>query len=780
MAKWGVIGIDENEFLANAVLLAIHEPCQYVKEQPGDDGNDPTQSSWNEELDKGDASMVSETTASDDIGIDNVIPKTLDRIAELFAKQNTSRDKSRQQRRTEVLHTTQDADDVTAAGFLRGPGGTQAKIILAKNGGFDENDEKMAEYLQKWLRVVALTVKCPPIKADRLWKQMVDFYQGQLHYYIEELSKLREEEIVSAYGEDNKLVKELRNRCVSYLESGTTDKAFENLHEIICLAYELRYSEQSTPTAGKSQRTRNIVNLLGRLRSAYESFKGLATGLPDSRDICGSIDIFPVPAPEPTTQSKPKICKSIVNLASQYNLPRPTQGQLNETLGSSKSISNSHWHAEMQVLMHLESAIESRLSPYPYLGCSEKSCWLCSQVIERYTSKGSRDTGPGFYRSRGSHDYVHPRWTLHVPPDQIIQFYLSSTVVDILDSMKSKLSPSAFVHQDPTAQSSADVTVLRGRVAQQELARRHSRESQSGSPMEDEVQMKLLFTRQCLCLSANGTEPSLVGIDFFERPKGYSGPEQAAGLFNWTVPDFSDSWGEFNLERKSLNVNVENQATKSLEGTYLLYCCENDALGENQSIKRILSLDVVDIEREFWYGDVFLVKYHEDPVTFIITVENVPVAILESDLVHTIIADLWSRDSLGDDSIFWSKEELFIKKLEYDKRILKSRMSPSEMKVLEMMPPNTLELLALTAFLTACDDGALISTSAKKGPNDPTKARISAIQGKTAAEELGDGMDSLKINSKPGLEVVPESLKNELVQFVAKSLVTPTIIRREN
>lgn len=42
MAKWGVIGIDENEFLANAVLLAIHEPCQYVKEQPGDDGNDPT------------------------------------------------------------------------------------------------------------------------------------------------------------------------------------------------------------------------------------------------------------------------------------------------------------------------------------------------------------------------------------------------------------------------------------------------------------------------------------------------------------------------------------------------------------------------------------------------------------------------------------------------------------------------------------------------------------------------------------------------------------------
>ncbi|KAI2607967.1 hypothetical protein GGR54DRAFT_390293 [Hypoxylon sp. NC1633] len=728
MAGWGVFGVNEEEFLASAALLAIYDPSQHVKEHPGDDGSSPA-SSWNEELDKDDASMVCETSASD-TGVDSVMPKFLDRIAELLAKQKTSKDKSRQQRRAE-RPTTQDADHVTAAGFLRGIDGTQAQIILAKNGEFDEDDRKMVQCLQTWLQMVALTKKCPSTKTDRLWKQMVDFYHSRLSYYIEELTKFQEEQVINAYGGDIEPVKELRDRCVSYLDSENRDNAFEDLHEIILLAYDLRYREQSTPTEGKAQRARNLVSFLGRLRSAYESFKAMAMGLSDSRDICGSIKIILISAPKPKEQSMLEIRKRIDVLAFQCRLSPPRQGQLNEALGKSKSIIKSYYHAEMQVLMYLEASIESRLNPYPYLGCSKKSCWLCGQIIERYTSKGSRDTGPGFYGTRGSHGHIYPRWTLGNLSDPVISFYLSSTIMDVFRSMKSKLSQSAFVHRDPIAQSSADVTIFQGRVAQQELARRRLKESEVESPRKDKgkaILKKLLFTRRCLCFPADGSEPSFVMIDFFEQPKGYS----RAGLAGSTFPDFSDSWGECNLERRYFPFDVENQPIKSVEGSYLLYCCTNDALDDNQNIKRMLSLDVVDFEREFWHGDVFLVRYHEDQETFATTVEDVPVEMLQSNSVRIILAEHWSRDILGEDSKM-SAGEMWIDKYEKDKMILKSRMSRSERQTLKFMPPGTLDFLAMTA----CDDGAYISSSVTSDPNDPSKVKISVLKKKTAVEEMG-------------------------------------------
>lgn len=68
--------------------------------------------------------------------------------------------------------------------------------------------------------------------------------------------------------------------------------------------------------------------------------------------------------------------------------------------------------------------------------------------------------------------------------------------------------------------------------------------------------------------------------------------------------------------------------------------------------------------------------------------------------------------------------------------------TPVEREILSRLPPNTLELLAITG----CDDGALLHTSVEECPDDPKMVQINTVTKTTALQSIGwTGFDSSQL-----------------------------------
>jgi hypothetical protein len=68
--------------------------------------------------------------------------------------------------------------------------------------------------------------------------------------------------------------------------------------------------------------------------------------------------------------------------------------------------------------------------------------------------------------------------------------------------------------------------------------------------------------------------------------------------------------------------------------------------------------------------------------------------------------------------------------------------TPIEQAILKLMPPGTLDYLAITD----CDDGATGDVSVENLPNDPTMVRVSSMVRRTALETMGwTGFDSSQL-----------------------------------
>ena len=59
-------------------------------------------------------------------------------------------------------------------------------------------------------------------------------------------------------------------------------------------------------------------------------------------------------------------------------------------------------HAEMQMVFFLLARRSPQLSPYPYLGISKKTCYMCSAFLTQLRH----------FKTRGSHEKLYPHWTL--------------------------------------------------------------------------------------------------------------------------------------------------------------------------------------------------------------------------------------------------------------------------------------------------------------------------------------------------------------------------------
>ena len=68
--------------------------------------------------------------------------------------------------------------------------------------------------------------------------------------------------------------------------------------------------------------------------------------------------------------------------------------------------------------------------------------------------------------------------------------------------------------------------------------------------------------------------------------------------------------------------------------------------------------------------------------------------------------------------------------------------TPIEQALLKLMPPGTLDLLAITD----CDDGARRDIKIEEDPDDPTMVRVSSMVRRTALETRGwTGFDSRQL-----------------------------------
>lgn len=91
----------------------------------------------------------------------------------------------------------------------------------------------------------------------------------------------------------------------------------------------------------------------------------------------------------------------------------------------------------------------------------------------------------------------------------------------------------------------------------------------------------------------------------------------------YLVPDFREYWALCHLDRKFRHCSVGNQPNKEIEGEYWVYRNENAELPENECIKRMLDIDRVDPTRQFYRGDIFIVKFTEHPKTFACAVHDI-------------------------------------------------------------------------------------------------------------------------------------------------------------
>lgn len=89
------------------------------------------------------------------------------------------------------------------------------------------------------------------------------------------------------------------------------------------------------------------------------------------------------------------------------------------------------------------------------------------------------------------------------------------------------------------------------------------------------------------------------------------------------VPDFRRFWASYDLDLNFSSCTLADQLGKEVEGDYWAYRNENVDLPENAYLKRLLGIVSIDDWRRFYYGDVFTVKFTEDPETFAYTIENI-------------------------------------------------------------------------------------------------------------------------------------------------------------
>lgn len=89
----------------------------------------------------------------------------------------------------------------------------------------------------------------------------------------------------------------------------------------------------------------------------------------------------------------------------------------------------------------------------------------------------------------------------------------------------------------------------------------------------------------------------------------------------------------------------------------------------------LLEIESVPFEEYFWYGDVFITRFHEDENSFKFHCEDVPYAFLGlEELLKNLIRSQWDRKTPETEIRSWQYYDAQEEKRSADKQVILERM----------------------------------------------------------------------------------------------------------
>ena len=171
---------------------------------------------------------------------------------------------------------------------------------------------------------------------------------------------------------------------------------------------EVLYSSSSATSRSKSLWL--DICLLARLRVAFQNFKDIALTLPSFQQVTIILVLRPVAPANPS--QRPLNLKQTFGILQLDLGPATTKAVLGQNWTAARierefakrQRQKPHVHAEVQMLMSLNTNESSTSGLFPYFGCSKLSCFMCNHFIQSY----------GQFKTRGCHGRLFKPWTVPV------------------------------------------------------------------------------------------------------------------------------------------------------------------------------------------------------------------------------------------------------------------------------------------------------------------------------------------------------------------------------
>ncbi|MCJ1438446.1 hypothetical protein MMC27_007835 [Xylographa pallens] len=331
-------------------------------------------------------------------------------------------------------------------------------IWIARNEGFSDVDKPAFDRLGK-------------ILADQseilLWEEMVLFHQSRIeHSYIPNLRAS-----FKAYDAARK-----RNNTKTPENSSDSDAALSVLRtllfdgningistlekhtRLVIASYNLRrtrniekvlYSSLSVTSRSKSLWL--DICLLARLRVAFQNFIEIALTLPSFEQV--TIILVPRSLAPANPSQRPLNLNQTFGILQLDLGPATTKAVLGQNWTVAKiehefakrQKQKPNVHAEVQILMSLNTDGLSKSGLFPYFGCSKLSCFMCNHFIQSY----------GRFTTRGCHGRLFKPWTVpsmdRLLPDQADQTAKALILVQKQVEKKLKASVEGHVRHERTS-----------------------------------------------------------------------------------------------------------------------------------------------------------------------------------------------------------------------------------------------------------------------------------------------------------------------------------------
>lgn len=566
---WTMAQVGRLEFAATSVLLAIKAKQQSIP--PAEQSNDESDDDCEPEEDEEDHTTSKPTPQLSTHRCDALIDKFLDRLAEVFSREKSFPQSSNRQ----------DSEHVTATAWIKSDAKHPLTIIVAKNKGFlDERDVKMLVRLKQWLRVVAITGRDRSIQTDSIWAGdggLVEFSRGRLWYHISQIKKIKklDETVVNStalLGDIAVRIAEMQSLCCGVRHNSPA----QQFSSIVKAAYDNRSRWKGRSVQAEHKEAVRAINMLGRLRAAYECFKSIALTFDDVRIM----EMEPVNLCQyETVQINAGVFDELLQKLSA-DLELPEEILESKAACKYKNASSLHVHAEMQILINLGQNPEWHKRAHPYIGVSKKLCFLCDQILQNYSRLAQQGTRRPTFKARPCHGKVYPLWTLPLCVGLLptSKLSLATAITYAHRLMRQNLQPQQKLGLHPAiAEStagvtsagslSADLTVLKNKHLTDHKPRHTPSISNERKPSGKFGPR--IATAKVGILPVNGTEPRMVSIAF-HAPCETSGHRTVEAGRHF-VPNFRRYWGTHQFERRLWNITFENQAGESWNGNYRLY-----------------------------------------------------------------------------------------------------------------------------------------------------------------------------------------------------------------